>query len=46
MSTYLGVIGRVLLQNKSFFSLLLNQMACEFGQEVSIHILNKLYMKD
>ncbi|KAJ6669936.1 hypothetical protein lerEdw1_000485 [Lerista edwardsae] len=33
MSTYLGVIGRVLLQNKSFFSLLLNQMACEFGQE-------------
>ncbi|XP_033020567.1 importin-11 isoform X1 [Lacerta agilis] len=33
MSTYLGVIGRVLLQNKSFFSLLLNQMACESGQE-------------
>ncbi|KAJ7335927.1 hypothetical protein JRQ81_013868 [Phrynocephalus forsythii] len=33
MSTYLGVIGRVLLQNKSFFSLLLNQMACELGQE-------------
>uniref|UniRef100_A0A8D2J0X3 Importin-11 n=1 Tax=Varanus komodoensis TaxID=61221 RepID=A0A8D2J0X3_VARKO len=35
MSTYLGVIGRVLLQNKSFFSLFLNQMASEFGQEVS-----------
>ncbi|XP_054842546.1 importin-11 isoform X1 [Eublepharis macularius] len=33
MSSYLGIIGRVLLQNKSFFSLLLNQMACEFGQE-------------
>nr|XP_020639329.1 importin-11 isoform X2 [Pogona vitticeps]XP_020639330.1 importin-11 isoform X2 [Pogona vitticeps] len=33
MSTYLGVIGRVLLQNKGFFSLLLNQMACELGQE-------------
>uniref|UniRef100_A0A8D2IW74 Importin-11 n=1 Tax=Varanus komodoensis TaxID=61221 RepID=A0A8D2IW74_VARKO len=33
MSTYLGVIGRVLLQNKSFFSLFLNQMASEFGQE-------------
>ncbi|XP_062984095.1 importin-11 [Elgaria multicarinata webbii] len=33
MSTYLGVIGRVLLQNKSFFSLLLNQTASEFGQE-------------
>ncbi|XP_048359931.1 importin-11 [Sphaerodactylus townsendi] len=33
MSSYLGIIGRVLLQNKSFFLLLLNQMACEFGQE-------------
>uniref|UniRef100_A0A674K0C9 Importin-11 n=1 Tax=Terrapene triunguis TaxID=2587831 RepID=A0A674K0C9_9SAUR len=34
MSTYLGVIGRVLLQNASFFSLLLSQMACECGQEL------------
>ncbi|XP_027302045.2 importin-11 isoform X1 [Anas platyrhynchos] len=34
MSTYLGVMGRVLLQNTSFFSLLLNQMACELGQEL------------
>ncbi|NWU72207.1 IPO11 protein, partial [Pterocles burchelli] len=34
MSTYLGIMGRVLLQNASFFSLLLNQMACELGQEL------------
>lgn len=39
MSTYLGVIGRVLLQNTSFFSLLLNQMACESGQEVRMFLL-------
>ncbi|KAI5086267.1 importin-11 isoform X1 [Silurus meridionalis] len=34
MSTYLGIIGRVLLQNSSFFSSLLTQMAIEFNQEV------------
>ncbi|XP_063036786.1 importin-11 isoform X1 [Melospiza melodia melodia] len=33
MSTYLGIMGRVLLQNARFFSLLLSQMACELGQE-------------
>lgn len=36
MSTYLGIMGRVLLQNTRFFSLLLSQMACELGQEVRI----------
>ncbi|XP_066567527.1 importin-11 [Amia ocellicauda] len=34
MSTYLGVLGRVLLQNSSFFSSLLTQMAIEFNQEM------------
>ncbi|MBN3277435.1 IPO11 protein, partial [Polyodon spathula] len=34
MSTYLGVIGRVLLQNGSFFSSLLTQMAVDFHQEM------------
>ncbi|NXK69811.1 IPO11 protein, partial [Sylvietta virens] len=34
MSTYLGIMGRVLLQNARFFSLLLSQMACELGQEL------------
>ncbi|KAM9587930.1 importin-11 isoform X2 [Buteo buteo] len=34
MSTYLGIMGRVLLQNARFFSLLLNQVACELGQEL------------
>ncbi|KAF5885913.1 importin-11, partial [Clarias magur] len=33
MSTYLGIIGRILLQNSSFFSSLLSQMAIEFNQE-------------
>ncbi|MCI4380439.1 hypothetical protein PGIGA_G00240040 [Pangasianodon gigas] len=33
MSTYLGIIGRLLLQNSSFFSSLLTQMAMEFNQE-------------
>ncbi|KAF4070333.1 hypothetical protein AMELA_G00284210 [Ameiurus melas] len=33
MSTYLGIIGRILLQNSSFFSSLLTQMAMEFNQE-------------
>uniref|UniRef100_A0A3B3TBZ9 Importin-11 n=1 Tax=Paramormyrops kingsleyae TaxID=1676925 RepID=A0A3B3TBZ9_9TELE len=34
MSTYLGIIGRVLLQNSSFFSSLLTQMGAEFNQEM------------
>ncbi|XP_061623800.1 importin-11 [Phyllopteryx taeniolatus] len=34
MSTYLGIIGRILLQNSSFFSSLLTQMASELGQEI------------
>ncbi|XP_014861809.1 PREDICTED: importin-11 [Poecilia mexicana] len=34
MSTYLGIIGRVLLQNFSFFSSLLSQMASECNQEM------------
>ncbi|XP_034026426.1 importin-11 [Thalassophryne amazonica] len=33
MSTYLGIMGRVLLQNSSFFSTLLTQMASECNQE-------------
>uniref|UniRef100_A0A803XM30 Importin 11 n=1 Tax=Meleagris gallopavo TaxID=9103 RepID=A0A803XM30_MELGA len=44
MSTYLGVIGRVLLQNTSFFSLLLNQMACESGQELDQILGNMIEM--
>lgn len=39
MSTYLGIMGRVLLQNARFFSLLLSQMACELGQEVRFFVL-------
>ncbi|XP_057689047.1 importin-11 [Corythoichthys intestinalis] len=34
MSTYLGIIGRILLQNSSFFSSLLTQLATECGQEI------------
>uniref|UniRef100_A0A3Q2ZDI5 Importin-11 n=1 Tax=Hippocampus comes TaxID=109280 RepID=A0A3Q2ZDI5_HIPCM len=34
MSTYLGIMGRILLQNSSFFSSLLTQMASECGQEI------------
>uniref|UniRef100_A0A3Q3VMA8 Importin-11 n=1 Tax=Mola mola TaxID=94237 RepID=A0A3Q3VMA8_MOLML len=34
MSTYLGIMGRVLLQNSSFFSSLLTQMASECSQEM------------
>uniref|UniRef100_A0A4W5QA27 Importin-11 n=1 Tax=Hucho hucho TaxID=62062 RepID=A0A4W5QA27_9TELE len=34
MSTYLGIMGRVLLQNASFFSSLLTQMASEYNQEI------------
>ncbi|XP_069491668.1 importin-11 [Ambystoma mexicanum] len=33
MSTYLGLMGRVLLQNISYFSSLLNQMAHELNQK-------------
>lgn len=45
MSTYLGIMGRVLLQNARFFSLLLSQMACELGQEVRfIVLLGFLYL--
>lgn len=34
MSTYLGIMGRVLLQNSALFSSLLTQMATEFHQEM------------
>ncbi|XP_077601089.1 importin-11-like [Stigmatopora nigra] len=34
MSTYLGIIGRILLQNSSFFSSLLSKLATECGQEI------------
>ncbi|NXD07011.1 IPO11 protein, partial [Nothocercus nigrocapillus] len=44
MSTYLGVMGRVLLQNTSFFSLLLSQMACELGQELDQLLGNMIEM--
>ncbi|XP_073200136.1 importin-11 isoform X3 [Lepidochelys kempii] len=44
MSTYLGVIGRLLLQNASFFSLLLSQMACECGQELDQLLGNMIEM--
>uniref|UniRef100_A0AAQ6ANM2 Importin-11 n=1 Tax=Amphiprion ocellaris TaxID=80972 RepID=A0AAQ6ANM2_AMPOC len=36
MSTYLGIMGRVLLQNSSFFSTLLTQMASECSQEMDL----------
>uniref|UniRef100_A0A8C3JXG4 Importin-11 n=1 Tax=Calidris pygmaea TaxID=425635 RepID=A0A8C3JXG4_9CHAR len=44
MSTYLGIVGRVLLQNASFFSLLLSQMACELGQELDQILSNVIEM--
>lgn len=34
MSTFLGVVGRVLLQNTSLFASLLSQMTAEYNQEV------------
>uniref|UniRef100_A0A3P9JYW5 Importin-11 n=1 Tax=Oryzias latipes TaxID=8090 RepID=A0A3P9JYW5_ORYLA len=34
MSTYLGIMGRILLQNSSFFSSLLSKMASECRQEM------------
>uniref|UniRef100_A0A8D0KZC3 Importin-11 n=1 Tax=Strix occidentalis caurina TaxID=311401 RepID=A0A8D0KZC3_STROC len=44
MSTYLGVMGRVLLQNARFFSLFLSQMACELGQELDQILGNMIEM--
>ncbi|NXU08627.1 IPO11 protein, partial [Pardalotus punctatus] len=44
MSTYLGIMGRVLLQNARFFSLLLGQMACELGQELDQILGNMIEM--
>ncbi|KAM6364377.1 importin-11-like [Pluvialis apricaria] len=44
MSTYLGVMGRVLLQNANFFSLVLSQMACELGQELDQILGNMIEM--
>ncbi|KAM7077415.1 importin-11 isoform 2-T2 [Ciconia maguari] len=44
MSTYLGIMGRVLLQNAGFFSLLLSQMACELGQELDQILGNLIEM--
>ncbi|XP_059689634.1 importin-11 [Gavia stellata] len=44
MSTYLGIMGRVLLQNASFFSLLLSQMGCELGQELDQILGNMIEM--
>nr|XP_035926848.1 importin-11 isoform X3 [Halichoerus grypus] len=44
MSTYLGVMGRVLLQNTSFFSSLLNEMARKFNQEMDQLLGNMIEM--
>ncbi|XP_065717490.1 importin-11 isoform X1 [Patagioenas fasciata] len=44
MSTYLGIMGRVLLQNASFFSVLLSQMACELAQELDQILGNLIEM--
>ncbi|XP_073091916.1 importin-11 isoform X2 [Manis javanica] len=44
MSTYLGVMGRVLLQNTSFFSSLLNEMAHKFNQEMDQLLGNMIEM--
>uniref|UniRef100_A0AAR2J920 Importin-11 n=1 Tax=Pygocentrus nattereri TaxID=42514 RepID=A0AAR2J920_PYGNA len=44
MSVYLGVIGRVLLQNSSFFTALLSQMALEFNQEMDQLLGNMIEM--
>ncbi|KAK2514619.1 Ipo11 [Columba livia] len=44
MSTYLGIMGRVLLQNASFFSVLLSQMACELAQELDQVLGNMIEM--
>ncbi|NWS14580.1 IPO11 protein, partial [Pachyramphus minor] len=44
MSTYLGIMGRVLLQNARVFSLLLSQVACELGQELDQILGNMIEM--
>lgn len=44
MSTYLGVLGRVLLQNKNCFSSLLNQMSQECNQEANLVLGNVIEM--
>ncbi|XP_075039084.1 importin-11 isoform X2 [Mixophyes fleayi] len=44
MSTYLGVLGRVLLQNQGCFSSLLNQMSQECNQEVDQILGNVIEM--
>uniref|UniRef100_A0A669B7R1 Importin-11 n=1 Tax=Oreochromis niloticus TaxID=8128 RepID=A0A669B7R1_ORENI len=44
MSTYLGIMGRVLLQNSSFFSSLLSQMASECNQEMDQLLGNVIEM--
>ncbi|XP_073440360.1 importin-11 isoform X2 [Dendrobates tinctorius] len=44
MSTYLGVLGRVLLQNQACFSSLLNQMAQESSQEADQILGNVIEM--
>uniref|UniRef100_A0A8P4GJP5 Importin-11 n=1 Tax=Dicentrarchus labrax TaxID=13489 RepID=A0A8P4GJP5_DICLA len=44
MSTYLGIMGRVLLQNSSFFSSLLTQMASECSQKMDQLLGNVIEM--
>ncbi|XP_030214058.1 importin-11 isoform X1 [Gadus morhua] len=44
MSTYLGITGRVLLQNSSFFSSLLTQMASECNQGIDQLLGNVIEM--
>ncbi|XP_057645829.1 importin-11 isoform X3 [Chionomys nivalis] len=44
MSVYLAVMGRVLLQNASFFSSLLNEMGREFNQEMDQLLGNVIEM--
>uniref|UniRef100_A0A7N9AV75 Importin-11 n=1 Tax=Mastacembelus armatus TaxID=205130 RepID=A0A7N9AV75_9TELE len=44
MSTYLGIMGRVLLQNSSFFFSLLAQMASECSQEMDQLLGNVIEM--
>lgn len=44
MSTYLGITGRVLLQNTVFFSSLLNQIALELNQEMDQLLGNLIEM--
>ncbi|XP_036265603.1 importin-11 isoform X1 [Pipistrellus kuhlii] len=44
MSTYLGVMGRVMLQNTSFFSSLLNVMAHKCNQEMDQLLGNMIEM--